>query len=211
AGSEFSAGQDHGGGAGAQGQGGQFVAELLLGGVGTGQALEGFFVGQVGGFAVDDQGVVDLAALDHAAGDVHAVDEGEAGVGHVEVLAGVGQAEVAADDAGRGRLEVVAADRGIDQQADLVRVDAGIGQRLDAGQGRDLGCLHALFPEVARVDAGDVAEHVDLDPEAVKGRLQPLIDRRRGQATGGIDMGEAGDGDVLEKHGLGAGSEYGAV
>src|SRR5690606_30176021 len=104
AGSEFSAGQDHGGGAGAQGQGGQFVAELLFGGVGTGQPLEGLFVGQVGGFAVDDQGVVDLAALDHAAGDVHAVDEGQAGIGDVEVLAGVGQAEVAADEIGRAHV-----------------------------------------------------------------------------------------------------------
>src|SRR5690606_2979037 len=160
AGSEFSAGQDHGGGAGAQGQGGQFVAELLLGGVGAGQALEGLFVGQVGGFAVDDQGVVDLAALDHAAGDVHAVDEGQAGIGDVEVLAGVGQAEVAADDRGRGRLEVVAADRGVDQQADLVRVDAGVGQGLDPRQGGDLGSLHALVPEVARMDPRDVAEHV---------------------------------------------------
>src|SRR5690606_26761893 len=151
--------------------GGQFVAELLLGGVGAGQALEGLLVGQVGGFAVDDQGVVDLAALDHAAGDVHAVDEGQAGVGDVEVLAGVGQAEVAADDAGRGRLEVVAADRGVDQQADLVRVDAGVGQRLDAGEGGDLGGLHAFFPQVAGVDAGDVAEHVGADAEAVEGRL----------------------------------------
>ena len=64
---------------------------------GAQQALEGLLVGQVGGLAVDDQRVVDLAALDHAAGDVHAVEEGQAGVGDVEVLAVVGQAEVAAD------------------------------------------------------------------------------------------------------------------
>src|SRR5690606_42106640 len=102
--------------------------EVFLGGVGAGDALDGLLVGQVGGFAVDDQGVVDLAPLDHAAGDVHPVEAGKAGVGHAEVLAGVGQAEVAGDNRSRGRLQVVAADRSVDQQADLVRVDAGVGQ-----------------------------------------------------------------------------------
>src|SRR5690606_37671571 len=137
------------------------------------EALDGLLVGQVGGFAVHDQRVVDLAALDHPAGDVHAVDEGQAGVGHVEVLAGVGQAQVAGDDGGGGRLQVVAADRGVDQQADLVRVDAGVGQRLDPGQGGDVGSLHAAFPQVAGMDAGDVAEHVGADAEPVQGRFQP--------------------------------------
>src|SRR5690606_36741191 len=130
AGGQFGAGQHHCRRAGTQGQGGQFVAEVFLGGVLAGEALDGLLVGQVGGLAIDDQRVVDLAALDHAAGDVHAVDEGQAGVGHVEVLAGVGQAQVAGDDGGGGRLQVVAADRGVDQQSDLVRVDAGVGQRL---------------------------------------------------------------------------------
>src|SRR5690606_17836616 len=104
---ELGARQHHGGGTRAEGERGQFVAEVLFGGVGAAQALDGLFIGEVGGFAVHHQGVVDLAALDHAAGDVHAVDEGQAGVGDVEVLAFVAKAEVAADDAGRGRLEVV--------------------------------------------------------------------------------------------------------
>src|SRR3546814_26966 len=70
----------------------------------AGHALEGLLVGKVRRFAVDDQGVVDLAALDHSAGDVHAVAEGQAGVGDVEVLALVAEAEVAADHGSRGRL-----------------------------------------------------------------------------------------------------------
>src|SRR5690606_34415991 len=201
---QFGPGQHHGRGAGAEGEGGQFVTELFLGGVLAGQALEGLLVGQVRGLAVDDQGVVDLAALDHAAGDVHAVDEGQAGVGDVEVLAGLGQAEVAGDDARGGRLEVVAADGGVDQQADLVRIDAGIGQRLHAGKGGDVRGLDVVFPQVTRVDAGDVAEHVGLDPEAVEGRLEPRIDLRRGQPAGSVDVGQAGDGDVLEEHGRAA-------
>src|SRR3546814_21018239 len=111
-----------------------FPYTTLFRSIGAGHALEGLLVGKVRRFAVDDQGVVDLAALDHAAGDVHAVEEGQAGVGDVEVLALVAEAEVAADDGSRGRLEVVAADRGVDQQAALVRVDAGGGQRLPAGE-----------------------------------------------------------------------------
>src|SRR5690606_13980710 len=165
-----------GGGARAQGQGGQLVAEVLGGDVDAGHALDGLLVGQVGGLAVDHQRVVDLAALDHAAGDVHAVDEGQAGVGDVEVLAGVWQAQVAADDRGRGRLEVVAADRGVDQQADLVRVDAGVGQRLHAGQGGGVGGLHLAVPEAAGVDAGDVLEDVDADLQPVERGLESGVD-----------------------------------
>src|SRR5690606_12926307 len=139
-----------------------------------------------GGFAVDDQRVVDLAAFDHAAGDVHAVDEGQAGIGDVEVLAGIGQTEVARHDRGGGRLEVVAADRGVDQQADLVRVDPGIGQRLDAGERGHVGRLDVVFPQIARMDAGDVAEHIDADAESVKRRLEPGIDVFGRQPTRGI-------------------------
>jgi hypothetical protein len=167
------------------------------------QALEGLLVGEVRGLAVDDQRVFDLAALDHPAGDVHAIDEGQAGIRHVEVLAGVRHAQVAADDGGGGRLQVVAADRGVDQQAHLVGVDAGIGQRLDPGQGGHVGGQHIVFPQVARVDAGDLAQHVGLDAEAIQGRLQPRVDLVRGQALGRIDVRQAGDGNMLEQHGRG--------
>src|SRR5690606_27175146 len=43
-----------------------------------------------------------------------------------------------------------------------------------------------------------------LDAEAVERRLEPGIDLRRGQAAGGIDVGQAGNGDVLEEHGRAA-------
>jgi hypothetical protein len=33
------------------------------------------------------------------------------------------------------------------------------------------------------VDAGDVAEHVGLDAEAIHGGLEPLVDLGRGQAS----------------------------
>src|SRR5690606_5894340 len=200
------AGHDHGGGAGAQGQGGHLVAEVLGGDVDAGHALDGLLVGQVGGLAVDDQGVVNLAALDHAAGDVHAVDEGQAGIGHVEVLALVAQAQVAGDDAGRGRLQVVAADRGVDQQADLVRIDAGVGQRLHAGQGGGVGRLDVPVPQAPGIDAGDVVEDVVVDAELVQGGLEAGVQLVTGQPARRVDVGQAGNGDVLEQHGGRTGS-----
>src|SRR3546814_5232064 len=55
------------------------------------------------------------------------------------------------------------------------------------------------------VEAGDVLEHVGLDAEAVEGGLGPRVDLIAGQASRRIDVGEASDGNVLEKHGLAAG------
>src|SRR5690606_1468487 len=173
-------------------------------------ALDGLLVGQVRGLAVHHEGVVDLAALDHAAGDVHAIDEGQAGVGDVEVLAGVGQAQVAGDDRRRGGLEVVTAHRGVDQQAHLVRVDAGVGKRLHPGQGGRVRGLHLAVPEPALVDARDVLEHVDTDVEPVARGLEAGVDLVRGQPARGVDVGEACNGYVLEQHGraaVGAGAK----
>src|SRR3546814_12699089 len=46
---------------------------------------------------------------------------------------------------------------------------------------------------------------VGLDAEAVEGGLEPSVDLIAGQASRRIDVGEASDGNVLEKHGLAAG------
>ena len=54
-----------------------------------------------------------------------AVEESQAGVGHVVDGTLLRQAEAMMDAAGRGRLEEVAADRAVDQGADLPPVDAG--------------------------------------------------------------------------------------
>ena len=51
------------------------------------------------------------------------------------------------------------------------------------------------------MDAGDVAEHIDPDAQAVKRGLEPRVDLLRGQGVGRIDMRQAGDGDILEEHG----------
>src|SRR5690606_4156286 len=98
-------------------------------------------------------------------------------------------------------LEVVAADRGVYQQAYLVRDDPGVGQRLHAGQGGGVGGLHVAVPQAPGVDAGDVVEDVELDPEPVEGGLEPGVDLIARQPARGVDVGEAGNGDVLEQHG----------
>src|SRR5699024_4906727 len=104
-------------------------------------------------------------------------------------------------DAGRGRLQVIAAHRGVDQQANLVRVDAGVGQRLHACQGGGVGRLHVAGPEPPGVDAGDVVEDVEIDPEPVPGGLELSVDLIARQPALRVDMGEAGNGDVLDQHG----------
>jgi hypothetical protein len=47
--------------------------------------------------AVDDNGVVDLAGVDHGAREVHAVDEAQTGIGQVEVEAVGRHAELVVD------------------------------------------------------------------------------------------------------------------
>src|SRR5690606_42076363 len=80
------------------------------------------------------------------------------------------------------------------------------GQGLDPRQARRAGGLDALVPEPPGMDAGDVLEDVDLDAEAVQGGLEASVDLVRAQPARGIDMGQAGNGDVLEQHGHAPGS-----
>jgi hypothetical protein len=142
--------------------------------------------------------------LEHARGNVHAIDEGQARIGHVEGHAVVAHAQVARDDRGGGRLQEVAADRGVDQQADLVDGDAGIVQRLACGHGGRIRSLGLVVPQATGMDAGDVIEHVGLDSQPVEGRLQADVDFGGGQRVRRIDMRQSRDGDVLEKHWTGA-------
>ena len=89
------------------------------------QPADGRVVDAPGVLTVDHQRVVDLPALQHRGGELHAVDEAEAGVRDVEVLARAGQAERVVHGDGGRRLQVGPTDRGVDQQADV----AGVGHR----------------------------------------------------------------------------------
>jgi hypothetical protein len=197
---QVGAAEHHCRGARAQRQRGQLAAVVFLGDARQQHALHGLFIDQVAGLGVDHQRVLDVAALDHAAGDLHAVDEGQARVGDVEVHAGVGKPEVAAHDAGGGRLQEIARHRGVDQQADLLARNAAFEQGLFGRQRGGVRGLHATVPQAAGVDAGDVAEHVDANAQAVRGRTQAIVDFDGGQRMRRIDMHHACDGNVLEQH-----------
>ena len=59
------------------------------------------------------------------------------------------------------------------------------------------------IPQAPGMDAGDVLQHVGLDAEAIERGLEAGVDLVRAQPARGVDVGEAGDGDVLEQHGGG--------
>src|SRR3546814_19193293 len=61
--------------------------------------------------------------------------------------------------------------------------------------------LPPFLPQLPCLDPGDVLEDVGLDPETVEGGLEPGIDLVRAQPARSVDVGETGNGDVLEQHG----------
>ncbi len=127
--------------------------------------------------AVDDEGVLDVAPFDHRRRDVGAVEEAEAGAAHVEVHTVAPEAELALHDAGRRRLEMVAADGGVDQQADRIGIDVALGHQLLGGQHGGIARHHALAPEAAFVDAGQALEQVAWHLESGQRGRQLLLDR----------------------------------
>jgi hypothetical protein len=139
--------------------------------------------------------------LDHAAGHVHAVEEGQARVAQVEIQAGVRETERAVHDGGGGRLDVVAADAGADQHADPARVDTRLLDRLPAGQGGAVGDPCRLRPVAPLADPGDLVEQVRPDADAVEGRSQALDDIGGGDPHRRVDVGDALHGDAREQHG----------
>jgi hypothetical protein len=119
----------------------------------------------------------------------------------VEVLAGVGEAEVAVDDAGGGGFKKVTADRGVDQDADLLVRHAAFGDGLLRRHGGRIGGLHRAVPHAPGIDAGDIFKQVFADAQALQCRFQAHHDLGRRQALGRVDMGDAGNRDVFVMHG----------
>ncbi len=139
-------------------------------------AIDGGLRDRAAGFAVDDQGVVDLGALDHARRDVHAVHERQAGVANIEIQAVFAQPEIAVNDTGGGWFQVIAAYRGIDDHADFIAVDAGLVQRLLSGQGGGVGRCSAFLPETACADTGNIFQQVVADFQAIQGGFELFFD-----------------------------------
>src|SRR5690606_40733631 len=67
---------------------------------------------------------------------------------------------ISGDDAGGGRLQEVARDRRVDQQADLLARHAAVGDRLLGGQGGGLGGLHVALPQPPEIGRASCRERV---------------------------------------------------
>jgi hypothetical protein len=199
-GREVRARQDHGDRARAGGERGEFLAKGLQVGLGPLQPCDGRLGEEAARLAVYDHAVVDLPPLDHVAHDLHPVEEGQAGIADVQVHAGGRQLQVAVHEAGGGRLDVVAAHRGVDQHADPGAVEARILERQLRRHGRRVARPGLLVPEAPLVDSGQRLEQVRPEPEAFH-RLGELgLDLGGGHAVRGVDVPHAHDGQVLELH-----------
>ncbi len=190
---------EHGcGGARAEGERGELAHEVVAVGLGAEEALDGVDLDLVRVLAGDDHGVVDLAGLDHRGRERHPVDEAEAGVRDVEVDRRAGQPEPVVQRDGDRRLEVRARHRRVDEQADLRRVDAGLGQR--ALPGRDGGLVGRLSgtPVASLEHAGDAFEEAAAQLEACQGGAEATLDVLRGGHPTGQDARHRQQRDVLE-------------
>jgi hypothetical protein len=175
--------EHHGRGAGAEGQRGELREHLLGVGVPGLQPPDGGVMDGPGVFAVDHQRVVDLAAFQHGSSQLHAVDESQAGIGDVEVLARAGQAQGVVHLHRRRRFQVRPADGGVDHQPDLTGVHTGLGHRLGSGHRGALGEGRPGVPPAALLDAGEPLHHSPA-------QTNPLVDRRQAvvHLVGGDDV-----------------------
>jgi hypothetical protein len=137
--------------------------------------------------AVHDQRVVDLARVDHDRGQLDPVEEAETGVGQVEVEAGGGQAQRRVHRGGRRGLQVGAAHRGVDQQADVGRIHARLGHRLRPGHRGGVGEAHVEWPPPALSDPGQPLQQPRAQTHAVVGVGQPFVELGGRDDAGGVD------------------------
>ena len=103
-------------------------------------------------FGPHDQSGADAAQLDHVGHLQHAAQEAQAGVGDVVHGTLAGQTEPPVYDAGRGRLEEVAAHRAVYHRADVTAVQAG-GQDAFSAVARRPTWPSAVGPEPPPADA----------------------------------------------------------
>lgn len=118
--------------------------------------------------------------IDHVGHLHHAVEQAEAGVRHVVDGAMRRKAQPMMHAAGRSRLHEVAADRAVNQTADLPPVDArdaqGLFARLDAFCARP----NVGRPEPALANARHKLQPSLGQPQACVERFEPLLDVGRG-------------------------------
>jgi hypothetical protein len=99
--------------------------------------------------------------------------------------------------AGRRRLEVVAAHRGVQQRADVGRSRPLAGERELAGLRGHLAGLGAGVPDAALGDAGQALEQAGLDAEPLVGARHLRLDLGRRDDVGCVHVREPADDDLL--------------
>ena len=190
------AAEHHRGGARAEGQARELLVDVLRHLRRLLQPLDRRLVREPRALAVDDQRVGDLAGVDRGRSEVDRVDEAETRVAEVEVEAAGREAEMVMDGAGDRRLEVVAADGGVDHHADLGAVDSGGLDRLLAGERGGLVEAHLLGPPATLGDPGELLEQSGPDVAALVDVGELLVDPGGGDDLGSLDGLDRDDADV---------------
>ena len=178
----------------------EVVAKGLHVTVGILEALERLFDDEARALAVDDEAVVELPSLDHVADDVDAIEERETRVSEIEVSARLGEAEIAVHDARRGRLDVVAANRGVHEHADSRSIDAGGLEGTLGSHRRGIARHDAFVPESSGLNARERGEQIRTNAEPLRRLGEALLNLGRRNAMGGIDVRKADDGHVGKRH-----------
>ena len=119
----------------------------------------------------DDDPGPNLTQLDHVGDLDHAVEQAEAGVRDVVDHRLAGQVQAVMHAAGGGRLQKVAADRAVNERAEIPRIDA-------AGLDRPAGRFDAdrARPRAGRKEPPLADARHQLQPAL--GQPQPLVERR---------------------------------
>jgi hypothetical protein len=142
--------------------------------------------------------VLDLTGVDHRRGQLHAVEKAEAGIGDVETLARGRQPDRVVHRCGGRRLQVRPADRGVDEQADVLAADTGLGDGLAAGQRRAIGEGGPFGPPAPGPDTGQPFDQPGPQAHSAVGVGQLLVQLRRGHHDRGVDRGDGEHTGVTE-------------
>ena len=193
-------GQDHGDRARAEGKGRQVFAHGPHVGRVVDQALDGLELPIADAFGRYDERGVDLAQLDHVGDDGHTVQKAETGVAQVKVARRRRQTEVAVDNDGRRRFEIVAAHGGVDQKLDLAAIDARVGERFFSGPRRRIGKHDPLVEPAPFYDLCQLLDTPPGDPELFVDRRQLFLDPGGGDHVIGDKVAQPFNADVFVSH-----------
>ena len=103
------------------------------------------------------------------------------------------------NQARRGGLDEVAADRAVDEEVDTLSLDVGPLEQSLGRHRRRSARAHARLLEAARPDAGELLERAGGHAEPLQRGGQRVVDLRRRDPHGGVDVRDVNQGDVVEQ------------